>query len=199
MIGHRLRRWPITGPALSERVVFACSAHGTGHVSISLVYPCSSLSVSWWSGCLWSWSSKQTGQDTCLSLSGLSLHHSVRPVLRWELCTYRLNWARITSWRCEMYDMALSSRQRIWYSNPCWSESEHASSWLQMVSTILNLYESAEKNHFVSSKLKRQLGLVLNLRSPIFQGQGPACRHTGAGDVSISLWSVPLPVCPSRG
>ena len=75
------------------------------------------------------------------------------------LCTYKLNWARRTSWGWwdEWDDTALQKQ----YSNfKLWrSEAELATSRSRRLPTILNLYKWAGKKHFVSLKLECQRGV----------------------------------------
>ena len=81
--------------------------------------------------------------------------------LRPSLCTYRLNWARTfrTSWEWwdEWDDTALQTKNLK--LRPWLSKAEHATSRSRRLPTILNLYEWAEKKHFVSSKREYQGGL----------------------------------------
>ena len=63
--------------------------------------------------------------------------------LRPHLCTYRLNWARRTSWGCwdEWNDTALQTQDSIFEH---WrSEAERATSRSRRFPTILNVYEGA--------------------------------------------------------
>ena len=71
------------------------------------------------------------------------------------LCTYRLNWARRNSWG--WWDETALQRQDSQFE-PWLSDAELATSWLRRLSTILNLYEWAEKKHFVSLKLRGHSG-----------------------------------------
>ena len=75
------------------------------------------------------------------------------------LCTYKLNWSRITPWGWwdECDDTARQtqdSKFEAW-----WSEAEHATSRSWRFSTILNHHEWAGKRYFVSSKLEGQSGV----------------------------------------
>ena len=78
--------------------------------------------------------------------------------LRPLLCTYRLNLTRRTSWgwRGEWHDTALQTQDSK--LEPWWSEAGHATSQSQRLPTIFNLYEWAEKKHFVSLNLEGQRG-----------------------------------------
>ena len=68
------------------------------------------------------------------------------------LCTYRLNWARRTSWGWwdEWDDTALKTQDSKF--EPWRSEAEQATSRSRRLPTILILYEWAGKKHFVSLK-----------------------------------------------
>ena len=72
------------------------------------------------------------------------------------LCTFRLNWARRTSWGWwdEWDDTALQTQDSK--SRPCQSEAEHDTFRWWRFPIILILYEWAEKKHFVSLKLDCQ-------------------------------------------
>ena len=75
------------------------------------------------------------------------------------LCTYRLNWARRTSWGWwgEWDDTALQTHDSKFV--PWRSEAEHATSRSRRLPTILKLYEWAEKKHFVYLKLEGESGV----------------------------------------
>ena len=84
------------------------------------------------------------------------------------LCTYRLIWARRTSWRWwdEWDDTVLQTQDSKF--EPWRFEAEHITSLLCKFPAILSLYEWAGKKHFVSFTIWRpQWGL--NQRSPTFQ------------------------------
>ena len=74
------------------------------------------------------------------------------------LCTYRINRAMMTFWGWwdEWADSALQTQELKF--EPWRFETEPASSLSRRFSTILNLYEWAEKKHFVSLKLEDQSG-----------------------------------------
>ena len=84
------------------------------------------------------------------------------------LCTYRLDWARRTSWGWwdEWDDTALQpqdSKFETWRS-----ETEHATSRSQRLPTILNLYEWAEK--------KQSWCVVINVLMTYTLRRGPNWR-----------------------
>ena len=64
------------------------------------------------------------------------------------LCTYRLNWARRTSWG--WWDITLPSTYRILNSNPGSMRPSSLPLGQGGSPTILNLYEWAGKKHFVT-------------------------------------------------
>ena len=76
-----------------------------------------------------------------------------------HLCMYRLNWARRTSWGWwdEWDDIVLQTQDSKFEHRR--SETEHATSRLRRLPTILNLYEWAWKKHFVSLKFGGQSGV----------------------------------------
>ena len=82
------------------------------------------------------------------------------------LCTYRLNWAKRTSWGHEWDDTAFQTQDSKF--EPCSSEAEHATSRSWRLPTRLNLYEWTGKKQFVSLKLKGQSG-GSSPRSPTIQ------------------------------
>ena len=90
-----------------------------------------SLCMIWW-----------VGVFLCVSVSEWGL----RPPK--YMYTYRLNWARRTSWRWrdEWDDTALQIQDSKF--EPWCSESEHAISRSRRLSTILNLYEWAARNFY---------------------------------------------------
>ena len=71
------------------------------------------------------------------------------------LFTYRINWARITSWGCweEWDDTALQTHDSKF--KPWSSDSEHATSRTRRLPTILSFTSVWGKNIFVSFKLPR--------------------------------------------
>ena len=84
------------------------------------------------------------------------------PLLKWNvsgfrppLCTYRLNWARRTSWGCwdEWDDTALQTQDSKF--EPWRSEAEHATSRSQRLPTILSFTRGWGRNIFVSFKPPR--------------------------------------------
>ena len=78
-------------------------------------------------------------------------------------CTCRLNWTRKTSWwRDEWEDTALQTQNS---KLEHWGEAERATSLSWRLLTLFNIYEWAEKKHFVSLKLERGS----NMRSTTFQ------------------------------
>ena len=85
-----------------------------------------------------------------------------------HLCAYRLNWARRTSWGWwyKWDDTELKTQDSK--LEPWWSEAEHATPRPRRLSTILILYESTGKKHFVSLKFEGQSG-GSSPRSPTFQ------------------------------
>ena len=84
------------------------------------------------------------------------------------MCTYRLSWARITSWGWWDEWMTLPSRHRIWNlihgglrpSTLLFGHGGSPKYWF--------FYERARKKHFVPLKLQGQSG-GLNPRSPTLQ------------------------------
>ena len=64
------------------------------------------------------------------------------------LCTYRLNWARRTSWGWwdEWDDTVLQTQDSKF--GPWWSEAEHATSRSRRLPTILSFYTWMGKKHF---------------------------------------------------
>ena len=72
------------------------------------------------------------------------------------LCTYRLNWARRTSWGW-WDDTPLQTQNSRFESRR--SEVEHATSRSRKLDTILNLYAWTGKKHFVSLKLEGESGV----------------------------------------
>ena len=81
-----------------------------------------------------------------------------RPPLR----SYRLNWARRTSWGRwdEWDDTALQTQYSMF--EPWRSEAEHATSRSRRLPTILNLCEWAGKKHFISLKLEVKSGVRIS-------------------------------------
>ena len=71
------------------------------------------------------------------------------------LCTYRLNWARRTSWGWwdEWDDTVLQTQDSKF--EPWRSEAEHATSWSQRLPTILTFTRGWGRNIFVSLKPPR--------------------------------------------
>ena len=71
------------------------------------------------------------------------------------LCTYRLNWARRTSWGWwdDWDDTVLQTQDSKF--EPWRSEAEHATSWSRRLPTILTLTRGWGRNNFVSFKPPR--------------------------------------------
>ena len=84
---------------------------------------------------------------------------------RRPLCTYRLTWARRTSWRWwdEWDDTALQTHDSK--LEPWRFEGEHVTSRPRRLPTILHPYEWAGKKHFVSLKLEGQSGIQTSYRA----------------------------------
>ena len=74
------------------------------------------------------------------------------------LCTYRLNWARKTSWRWWNNRVGTAIQTQDLKFELWWSEAELAISRSRRLPTILNLCEWAEKKHFNTYKLEGQSG-----------------------------------------
>ena len=74
------------------------------------------------------------------------------------LCSYRLNWARRTSWGWwdELDDTALQTQDSKF--EPWRPEAEQTTTWSCRLPTILNRYELVEKKYFASLKLEGQSG-----------------------------------------
>ena len=88
----------------------------------------------------------------CASVNEMKRNESgFRP----PLCTYRLNWARRTSWGWwdECDDTVLQTQDSKF--EPWWSEAEHATSRSQMLPTILIFTRGWGRNIFVSLKPPR--------------------------------------------
>ena len=107
--------------------------------------------------------------------------------IRPPLCTYRLNWARRTSWGWwdEWDDTALQTQNSKF--EPWRSEVEHATSRSRKFPIILNLYEWAGKNHFLCLKLEGQSGvwtrnLRLSKQTASTTAPGPPPTYTMAND-----------------
>ena len=68
------------------------------------------------------------------------------------LCTYRLNWARRTSWGWwdDWDDTVLQTQESKF--EPWWSEAEHATSRSRRLPTILTFTRGWGRNNFVSFK-----------------------------------------------
>ena len=58
-----------------------------------------------------------------------------------------------------MNETTLPSRHRIRNSSPVGLDAEHATFLSRRLTTILNLYESARKKHFVSLKIESKSGV----------------------------------------
>ena len=68
------------------------------------------------------------------------------------LCTYRLNWARRTSWGWwDEWDDTVLQTQDLKFE-PWRSEAEHATSWSRRLPAILNFTRGWGRNIFVSFK-----------------------------------------------
>ena len=88
------------------------------------------------------------GQRLVLTHSSTPSRNEMNSFFRPPSCTYRLDWARRTSWiwRDKWDDTALQtqdSRFELWRP-----EVKHANSRSRRLPTILNLYEWAGKKHF---------------------------------------------------
>ena len=78
------------------------------------------------------------------------------------LCTYRLNWARRTSWRWwDDWDDTVLQTQDLKFE-PWRSEAEHATSRSRRLPTILNFTRGCGRNIFVSFKPPRIVASELN-------------------------------------
>ena len=91
-----------------------------------------------------------------------SFHHHRRCWPKWNesgfrppLCTYRLNWARRTSWGWwdDWDDTVLQTQDSKF--EPWWSEAEHATSRSRRLPTILTFTRGWGRNNFVSFKPPR--------------------------------------------
>ena len=82
--------------------------------------------------------------------------NEINGVFRPPLCTYRLNWDRITSWACwdEWDDTAIQTEDSKF--EPWRFEAKQATSWSCRLPTILNLYEWAGKKHFIWTRDRRR-------------------------------------------
>ena len=101
-------------------------------------------------------------------------------------------WARGTSWGWwdEWDDSALQTQHLKF--EPWRSEAEHVTSRSQRLPTILNLYEWAEKKHFVSLKLGCQSGvrtrdLRLSKQAALTTATGPP---PSLDEEYVCLWFV---------
>ena len=95
---------------------------------------------------------RSAGLPTCLPDLKMKWNESgFRP----PLCTYRLNWARITSWGWwdEWHDAVLQTQDLKF--EPWQSEAEHATSRSRRLPTILSFTRGWGRNIFVSFKPPR--------------------------------------------
>ena len=134
LLGQRRRRWVNSKPTLAQRLMFA----GSG----SFEYLCHGSTV--------------IINILILSARGPSLY------MKWNesgfrppLCTYRLNWARRTSWGWwdDWDDTVLQTQDSKF--EPWRSEAEHATSRSRRLPTILTFTRGWGRNIFVSLKPPR--------------------------------------------
>ena len=99
------------------------------------------------------------------------------------LCTYRLNWARRTSWGWwdDWDDTVLQTQDSKF--EPWWSEAEHATSRSRRLPTILTFTRGWGRNNFVSFKPPRP-------------GTEPRTLAWKAAVLTTTLG--PPPLCPGR-
>ena len=140
MFAQRCRRWANNSPTLGQRLVFdRLHDRRRERTDTKLMW----RTNEWWQGKEYISTSIEERQK--MKWSGF------RP----PLCTYRLNWARITSWGWwdDWDDTVLQTQDSKF--EPWRSEAEHATSRSRRLPTILTFTRGWGRNNFVSFKPPR--------------------------------------------
>ena len=175
-LGHRLRRWPSVKPALGQRLAVLVVSllkdnrpvidNGWANASdndtvfiqccVSAWDMWAALHITRWHDNTMYWTSTSEAVPLEMNKWGFTS----------PLCTYRLNWAKRTSWGWwDEWDDLQTQDSKF---DPLQSEAEHATFRSRRLPTILNHYERAGKKHFVSLKLECQSDIYQKLEWQCF-------------------------------